>query len=109
MVIKIGEHGRYNVPNAFCKTCNGSENFCGGSVVLGFNVLSSAILAQALLRSKRRRRLYGVARPQRRGTINLPACSFTRKDYEFLGWSTTRYGGVEYVDGASFTMGGPPA
>ena len=31
-------------------------------------------------------------------TINLPACLFTRDDFEFIGWSTSADGDVEYFD-----------
>ena len=36
---------------------------------------------------------------------NLPANTFTRAGYTFLGWSTTANGTVEYTDGANYTMG----
>lgn len=38
-------------------------------------------------------------------SANLPANSFTREGYTFLGWSTTANGVVEYADGVSYTMG----
>ena len=38
-------------------------------------------------------------------SANLTTNAFTRKGYTFVGWSTTKDGEVEYVDGASYTMG----
>jgi hypothetical protein len=41
-------------------------------------------------------------------TINLypyRRMGFARENYHFIGWSTTSNGGVEYADGASYTMG----
>ncbi len=35
----------------------------------------------------------------------LPANIYKRNGYNFLGWSTTKDGEVEYTDGASYTMG----
>ncbi len=35
----------------------------------------------------------------------LPTNIFRRSGYNFLGWSTTKDGEVEYTDGASYTMG----
>ena len=38
-------------------------------------------------------------------SANLTTNAFTRKGYTLVGWSTTKDGEVEYVDGASYTMG----
>ena len=38
-------------------------------------------------------------------TVTLPANTFTKAGYTFLGWSTTKGGEVEYTDGAEYTMG----
>ena len=38
-------------------------------------------------------------------SANLTNNAFTRKGYTFVGWSTTKDGEAEYVDGASYTMG----
>ncbi|MCG8570157.1 MAG: BspA family leucine-rich repeat surface protein [Spirochaetes bacterium] len=38
-------------------------------------------------------------------TTVLPACTFTRDGWTFLGWTTTPYGTVEYVDQDNLTMG----
>jgi len=37
--------------------------------------------------------------------VTLPKNTFTRKGYTFKGWATTADGGVEYTDGAEYTMG----
>ncbi len=34
----------------------------------------------------------------------LIACSYTRKGYKFIGWSRTKDGGVNYLDGAGYQM-----
>ena len=36
---------------------------------------------------------------------NLPANTFAKSGYTFIGWSTSSGGSVEYTDGASYTMG----
>ncbi|MBO5261681.1 MAG: leucine-rich repeat protein [Clostridia bacterium] len=38
-------------------------------------------------------------------TANLPKNTYVRQGYVFKGWSTTPNGPVEYLDGASYTMG----
>ena len=38
-------------------------------------------------------------------SANLPECVFTRVGYDFLGWSTSQTGDVEYEDKENYTMG----
>ncbi|MBQ8163668.1 MAG: leucine-rich repeat protein [Clostridia bacterium] len=38
-------------------------------------------------------------------TVALPSNLFTRENYDFMGWSTTQDGEVEYQDGDSYIMG----
>ena len=38
-------------------------------------------------------------------TITLPACTFVKTGYEFLGWSTILGGEVYYLNGAEYLMG----
>lgn len=35
----------------------------------------------------------------------INACTFTKQGYKFVGWSSTRNGGVEYLDGSNYLMG----
>ena len=39
------------------------------------------------------------------GTVKLTLNTFAKAGYTFMGWSTTADGDVEYINGASYTMG----